>query len=446
MLPRPFVKRLKIHEQTQRALLQLSFVLLIALPTLLTILFVIVAQTSWYGGWRKASWERHLSQALGFVVSIERLEEIAPNHLLLIEATLQHPETGDEVMRLHRVDALNSDRRWGIWISRVDVSGDHLAYCWRTLHDWYICRPQQSGGKMLVRIDDLSIQGRVPLPGIVDLHCDIEPTNDQFVASLRYHHASDPKDEWIVAELERHHTTVVPKTEVQVQTGSLSLPLAFLHEPMPSLRILGEQTSFQGSVAIGYDSNGNYQVRHIGSLRSIQFDSIAAQTPHLFTGFGDLNRLEFTIENGILVRADGELTSRDRGGYLGRELVRAACDPRALGARIFQSLSEQLPARVRYDTLGFRFSIDSHGLKLSGMLQPLEDIREKAIVLGENQTLLFEPQASSIIELEKLVTLFHLPQSNVGVTNEHPIGKWIASRLPWPSLPSPQARVSLATP
>ncbi len=89
-----------------------------------------------------------------------------------------------------------------------------------------------------------------------------------------------------MAELERHHTTVVPKTEVQVQTGSLSLPLAFLHEPMPSLRILGEQTSFQGSVAIGYDSNGNYQVRHIGSLRSIQFDSIAAQTPHLFTGFG----------------------------------------------------------------------------------------------------------------------------------------------------------------
>ncbi len=96
-------------------------------------------------------------------------------------------------------------------------------------------------------------------------------------------------------------------------------------------------------------------MRHIGSLRSIQFDSIAAQTPHLLTGFGDLNRLEFTIENGILLRADGELTSRDRGGYLGRELVRAACDPQALGTRIFQSLSEQLPLEFAMTHWDFAF-------------------------------------------------------------------------------------------
>ncbi len=112
MLPRPFVKRLKIHEQTQRALLQLSFVLLIALPTLLTVLFVVVAQTSWYSGWRKASWERHLSQALGFVVDRatggDRTESFS-----IDRSDVATSETGDEVMRLHRVDALNSDRAGG---------------------------------------------------------------------------------------------------------------------------------------------------------------------------------------------------------------------------------------------------------------------------------------------------------------------------------------------
>jgi len=82
-----------MHERTQKALCQLAFVGLCALPTTLVVLWIAATWTPWYHSYQRQQVEAHLSAQLGLRVELDRFEQPAPATFKLTGIRLFEHET-----------------------------------------------------------------------------------------------------------------------------------------------------------------------------------------------------------------------------------------------------------------------------------------------------------------------------------------------------------------
>lgn len=236
-----------MHERTERALCRLSFLLLCALPTLLTVFLTFLTWTPWYHNRRIRSMESVLSQRLGVTVKLADVRRPSPESWQLEGVELYDPETSSLVARVRTVLYTVRNEMVGIHLSQPEVQSAQLSLVWRIAHDRFLCQPDLLGQAVNLEAQDLSIHSNFQGLTLSPVRIRIAPTPEETRASLQFLMAGwSPKDLPTTVTVTRFRSSDQPHTEWRLQTGSKPLPCGVLAEYLPIMRRLGPDAEFSG--------------------------------------------------------------------------------------------------------------------------------------------------------------------------------------------------------
>lgn len=353
-----------MHERTERAFCRLAFLLLCALPTLLTFAAVIVTRTPWYHRAEIAALEAALQQRLGVRVAISEMMRPSPGAWQLEGVQLSNPETGAEVARVRTVFYAVVDGQTKIHLAQPELLADQFPLSWQLVHDRFLCQPDLVGGGLRLRAEDLSIHNESQGLTLSPLDVWIEPREGETVAAARFVLAGRSPDEApATLQVSRDRSGPLPRTRLSLVTGSSPLPCSMLAEYLPVMRRLGVDAQFAGSLRWELDHE-DYTV-HLQGARFTQVNmlDLFELFDHRLTGTG-------TIEIQSLTRHRGRPISEAIGrvaienAKVEPELLRAAAH--SLGVSVHPdalSASE----RIACQSIAFGFQLYGTEVQLSGL-------------------------------------------------------------------------------
>jgi hypothetical protein len=150
-------------------------------------------------------------------------------------------------------------------------------------------------------------------------------------------------------------------TLVQLETGSAVLPGSLLAAILPGWEQLGTSAAFSGSLW-WQDSPEGWDGQMRGQISGVDLDALVTNRfAKKLGGTATIALERARIGQGRLVEAQGTVTAGP--GLVSRALVIAAATHLNAPAA---SMSDAPGSLVSYEQLGLRFTLDEHGLSLSG--------------------------------------------------------------------------------
>lgn len=351
-----------MHERTQRAVARMAFVLACVLPTFVTCVVIVVSATPWYAELRRVAWERELSRQIGVGVRIDAIEYPAPGMTRLVGVRMLEPETGAEVGRVRLVTWTQTDAKTVLRLSQPELQSEHLQHTWQVIHDRFLCQPELTSRDVRIAADDLTIHSRSGSATFRDVDAWLKPLDRRVEAMIQCVPAGRRDDAPVHISVVRDRRGEVAATDWTLYTGDLALPCSALADYLPTMRQLGPDATFTGTLRWKLSSRG-WSIDLGGSrFDDIELSDLMHDVPHRLTGRASVRFERAQIDPGKAVDVSGTLTAS--GGFIGMSLIHSAREQLGFDAA---PSDPSAALDLAYDRIGLRFDLFGPRLTLAGI-------------------------------------------------------------------------------
>jgi len=164
-------------------------------------------------------------------------------------------------------------------------------------------------------------------------------------------------------EIMRNRKVSPPATRWALQTRSTALPCSLLADQLEVLAWMGDEATFQGSVAAMPCPDG-WQGELSGRFSHVDLDQLVTERyNHKLSGTAEIVFHRARFRGGKLVDAAGEVTCS--GGVVSWSLLDQAHKSLGLVAD-GRVRADEADALWQYEQLRFRFTLDGEGLRIEG--------------------------------------------------------------------------------
>jgi hypothetical protein len=429
-----------LHESTRKLICRALILFCVFLPTTITLICTLWNQTPWSSAWRADRWERQVSEATGWSVSIDKAIALSPRQYQLTGIRWRHPETDSKIGSSDIAWLTQYEQGWVLRLQTIEVQVDQLADLTQWLHDRLLCKRPSQAFRLLVQIDQLSLLRAEQAESFKQLDLDWQADAQQSVALLTALPENVDAAEKVSLKAVRLHDASGPKTQWLFQSNGNPCGVGLLASIWPETARLGANASFVGDIR-AERSKQNTVWSIDGSLEMISLDELTRLLPQGLAGTGRIGMLRATVRNQQLVQASGELSIAG-GGSLHREWLISATQ--ILGLRLREGLADSAATFVHFDQLNCQFDWDKDGLRIHGGLSGLSQDPRVANIQGllavDSLGPLFAdsgvpeenlPRASSLQVIEWLTT--SPSNANATLVQSHELANILGRFLPYPS-------------
>lgn len=348
-----------MHERTRKSLCQLTFVLLCALPTLLTLSTIGVRTTAWFHDWRRHSVETQMQNRFGLRFEIENVLVLAPKAMQLDNVRITDPETNALVAQVREVLYSSDENRQALWLREPEVQASQLHHAWRLIHDRFLCQPELSAVPARVAAKDLSILSSGVRMTLTDFRSNMQPHDYANETITQFKIAGREMTSPATISITRNRRGSQPATSWKLQTGGTPIPYAVLSDYFPQLPKLGSACEFNGLINCQFNED-HWSVDLGGShITQIEVSRVFDSLSHKLTGTAELWLGDCRIEQGLLSQLNGGIEIRR--GQMGQSLMQSA--QQMIGMQSLVNVSQ--PA-YRFDMLRMHFALDAEGWRFRG--------------------------------------------------------------------------------
>jgi hypothetical protein len=351
-----------MHERTQRAIARLLFVFCCALPTCLSATVVAVTCTPWYADYCRRAIEHELSRQAGVTVLIEAVEYPTPSTTRLLGVRLLEPETRAEIGRVRVVTWGGGDAKNGIYLSQPEMQSEQLPYVWRVIHDRFLCQPELTAVPVRMVAADLTIHSRSGSMTFRDINTWLRPLDRRIEAMIQCVPAARHDDAPVHISVVRDRTSRVASTDWTLNTGDIALPCSALADYLPTMRNLGADATFTGTLKWKINSAG-WSIDLGGSrFDEVELSELLHSVPHRLTGRASVRLERCQIDPGSAVDVSGTLLAGS--GFIGHSLMRSAQSQLGFDIALAGDAGER---DWPYDRIALRFDLFGPQLTLAGI-------------------------------------------------------------------------------
>ena len=194
-----------------------------------------------------------------------------------------------------------------------------------------------------------------------DVQVALEPKASTSTLIVKFSIDGGPNARPVRFRIDRDHGE--ESTTWQLESNEAMIPCSLLSERFPSLKYLGSQARFQGSIK-WWQARNTWKTNIQGDIFAIDFRMATLPLQNPLTGMGDVHLNDAWIVDGDLRQLDGYLASPECS------FDTAWLDRASSSLKLFANNQNiawtQLGKRVRASQLGIRFSLTSNGLLFTG--------------------------------------------------------------------------------
>jgi hypothetical protein len=355
-----------MHERTERAIARLLFVFCCALPTVITLLMILVTWTPWYHHRQLESLTRELSSQTGLTVRIADFRRVSPAKWLLEDVRLFAPETDHEVARVREITWLAEGKRNAILLHQPELQASQLRHAWHLVHDRFLCRPARTSVPLQLSANDLTIHSAEGAVTLRDVDALVKPLAEAIQANIECLPAFRSSGSPVKVTIRRDRKPgELPRTQWTLESGDTPLPCSALSDWMPLMRKLGAEAEFTGLIHWEVDAHGRWTVDLGGSnFWHIDLSRLCEDMPHgLRAQTADLHLDRGFIDPGKTVNLAGSI--RATRGYVDQSLLKSAADNLFLA--VDPAVFEQQSGDVWFDLLAVHFRVSDASMELDGI-------------------------------------------------------------------------------
>jgi hypothetical protein len=377
-----------LHETTQRRVCRTTFVLLCAVPTLLTLVGIAYQLRPW----RQQDWRRTLAQTLHVRAELQEISHPRPGETVLSALRLADLRSGHVLGSIEQLKLLHRDATLVLSADSLQLQAEQLPALVAAVSTWLATNEWQP---LQFRAEQLLIAG----PKFAGLSLErlsiVSESSDAGVLRIQAQ-ARDAAGETLKLLLEKKAGTLRWVVDAQ-QTP---LPAWLVGTLVPGVEACGE-ARFSGTL-VAESAQQRVQGKLRGQIEGVDLQQwIGNATPHRMTGTARVELEPLTWSGNSVQRVQGSV--HVQAGAASYSLLTAAnrlfgC-PLGPAWKTLAGSSEQ--TLVPLDALAFRFQLGQQGLVLTGL--------GEALVLMGSEPLLLSPPGQQAFPVAQLVNLFHRP-------------------------------------
>jgi len=378
--------------------------------------------------YQKTSWERTLSDQLGLIVSIDKVDHPVRGVTVLEGAELADPETRELVARVRQVEIGQNKGEWVLLASQPVIQGDRVGHFWEVLHDRLLrghrssdLRAQLVAGEVTIRRAEGDAAST-----LTGVRCRFAPSTEGPQATLEFRDAAFEMAEPAQLRVTRNRQVSPPATRWELHTGNTAFPCSVLAEQIAVLASLGDEATFQGTVEAMSTADG-WEGRITGRFRQVDLDHVVTNRfDHKLSGTAEIVLQRAAFAGGKLVDAAGDVACE--GGVVSWSLLDQAHESLGLVADA-RVRSVEANSLWRFHQLKFGFSLSREGINIVGHCNPVG----QGVIMADDNGPLLTDNPQEIAQVVALVrTLSSKNGEQVPATPE-------AHQL-WHALPIPSTR------
>lgn len=351
-----------MHERTRRAVSRLLFVLVCAIPTIATVMLVLITFTPWFANYRRDSLERELSLRIGLAVEIDTVEYPAPAAIRLTGVRLLEPETRTEIAKVRMVTWVVTDAKSALQLLQPEIQSSMLPFVWQVIHGRFLCQPELTVRPIRIAANDLTIHSRAGSMTLQDVDSFLRPVSGGVEAVVQCVPAGRPDRSPVHISVVRDRTGTMPTTDWTMKTGDVPLMCSALADYFPAMRVLGPDATFMGTMRWrvsdqdwSLDLGGSY-------FDNVDIAELMRGTRHRLTGRVGLRLERCLVEPGSKFDVAGTLIGGS--GYVSQSLLRE------LHSQVGFDVAPAIEGDKRdwpYETLALRFDLFGPDMTLNGV-------------------------------------------------------------------------------
>jgi hypothetical protein len=415
-----------LHDRTRRRICLAAFVAICLLPALAILVVSGVRRTSWYVRAEAARW----SERWGVKISLDRIEYPRPGVARYLGLVLADPETGDEILRCRRLEAIAavSDRQGGrkelrLEATEPEVSGSHLGRVAKLI-ERLLAEPcgdfeaelRLTASSALVRTAD------GPLV-LADVQGKTELQPSWTAAAVRFRLPGQEKGDPGLIRVVRNRQVSPPATGFELDSGGGALACRVLAAALPAMGQFGPRAWFRGNLWVNETPSG-----WAGQLKG-EFDAVDLATvlgdclPRQLSGVAHVELESARFRQGRVEEICGMVQAGP--GSITRSFCEAAGERLRMPAA---ALPPEAGDPLRYERFQAAFLLNAKGLWLQGRCGAPQS--RVLVALDRDHPLLGEPREQPL-PLAALAELLAPPgAAPVPLTRQT---DWLLRRLPLPA-------------
>jgi hypothetical protein len=350
-----------LHDKTRRALCSRIFFWLAFVPTLAVCAWIVWIRSDLS---RKAC-EDALAQHLGVVTTLSAVSFPLPGMAEYQGLAFADTEGSQPFASIHSARITTSGQKLQLTISRARVRSDRLPRFWKSLAS----ATKHDVTEVELSIAELQIDGDAPLT-LKNLRGQLKNIDDQAHFKLSYESTdSGPSraGELLVTE----QSAAEPTLRVELRSNYIPIPCEHLASFWPTLRRLGDEARFLGTVKMEESASGWHANVGRSRIDNVNLGVLAAEaTPYCIASTASLDLHGARVVDGRLKTAQGELLAGP--GLIDKRMLLAAA--KELGLKHLPDLAAkqtgELALTLRFNHLALAFYLDEKGILLLGRCDP----------------------------------------------------------------------------
>lgn len=365
-----------LHERTQRRVCRLAFVLVCAVPTVLTIGWALYFQRPW----QERDWERSLEQALHVRAELMQVSAPRPQERELFQLRLADLNSSQRIVN---VDRLHLGPRQTLAAEQIELDQCQLKALARTISIWLAGNDFQTltiSARQVVLTDEAHHGWTF---NNVRAKCDVTPTN---IKQIAIQAELDENAKPLRLLVERHPDGTVRTT---LDTQQAKLPTWLLADLVPGAG-RWEGAVFSGTAR--WESNTEEVVGHLrGSVAPIDAQVwIGHNSPQRVQAQAKLQLEHLNWRDARIESVEGLLETAS--GTMSPSLLKAFQE--SLLCVLNEEFLNSAQEPIEFDQFACRFRLNSSGLTLSGTC-PMEG-SEGCLIVASGKPLVMQPSYSNL--------------------------------------------------
>ncbi|MFY8200605.1 MAG: hypothetical protein ACOVLE_08045 [Pirellula staleyi] len=438
MPAKPWRKRIRIHESTQRELCRILFLFLALIPLVVVTCYSLVRITPGYQSYQKELWQQRISDNLGVDVRFSSIEFPSPERFRAHNFVCLHPETGKQILKVDKINAAMDRSGWTVDLVSPELNGPQIQGAMQVIHDWFLCRPQKSASLLRLSVPEILVFDGAENTKFQNVEVGLQPTETTSTLYLKFSIAGQNFSESSTLVIKRHHALASPTTHLELISNDISIPCRLLAKRFPTLHELGNDASFRGTMA-WTQNDQNWDANIAGLFESVDLGIVTAPIGSPIHGIANLLIDQAFIADDRLLLAKGalDLSGTNGNGTAETEWVLRTRD--AFGLPAQQSLWKLDNKTARIDRLAVQFELAPNGLKLEGKIRPTDPgwpnniamIVDQSAIIGSSTRIPLKTVSDWLLSTSERNKLPRGDESQVSTQNSE-MGRYLARHLPWP--------------
>lgn len=432
-----------MHERTSRALARLLFVGCCAIPTLLTLITIMVTWTPWYHQRCLRALENKLSAATGLTFAIDDFDRLTPHRMKLhgirvYHPEIHHPETDSEILRVASLVWQSDGDANVLQVQQPELQAGQIRAAVRLIHDRYLCDPTATAVPLMLTLNGFTIHDHSDALTFKDVDVRVTPQPTAVLVALQATLAGDLSGRKINANATRDRNGTVPVTNWHLSTDTTEIPCSVLSPYIDQLTSLGDEATFSGTM--GCETKQGQSRLNLGGSRfsNIDLTHFTQDWPNRLSGYADVNFARCEVSEDRNHYVVGQFESRH--GYLQSGLVEPL--EKHFGCKFADNTREL--NEIPYGLIRFDFMTDGSRLNIGAMCNrdPLHSYLEDDTLICNGEKAIARmppPTEEATLPATNLAYLLTSPQSPMVPFT--PLSETMLNWLLVPDSPAPRDRI-----